>query len=145
MRISDWSSDVCSSDLPIALDTVDGQIQWRRAADGWRIGSPAFAWTWVGTSGDGHFDLQLPDEAGASPVLDLDANFAVQDVNRLKPFMLLHWSEHLRDWLTNSLKRGHASRGELMIHGQLADFPFTKPPDGNWKQIGSAACRDRGW
>src|SRR3546814_7481592 len=58
---------------PIALDTVDGQIQWRRAADGWRIGSPAFAWTWVGTSGDGHFDLQLPDEAGASPVLDLDA------------------------------------------------------------------------
>src|SRR3546814_12883999 len=97
MRISDWSSDVCSSDL--------------------------------GTSCDGHFDLQLPDEAGASPVLDLDANFAVQDVNRLKPFMLLHWSEHLRDWLTNSLKRGHASRGELMIHGPLADFPFTKHPD----------------
>lgn len=118
---------------PIALETVDGQIQWSRGAEGWRIGSPAFSWTWVGTSGDGHFDLQLPDEAGASPVLDLNANFAVQDINLLKPFMLLHWSDHLRDWLGNSLKRGHATHGELVIRGPLADFPFEKHPDGTWR------------
>ncbi|HET8880683.1 MAG TPA: DUF3971 domain-containing protein, partial [Solimonas sp.] len=118
---------------PLALDGFDGQIQWRRGGDGWRIGSPAFSWAWASTHGDGRFDLLLPAESGASPVLDLNANFAVQDVNQLKPYMLLHWSDHLRDWLDHSLKSAHASRGTLTIRGPLADFPFTKHPDGVWK------------
>lgn len=118
---------------PLALDGFDGQIQWQRGGDGWRIGSPAFSWTWASTRGDGRFDLLLPAENGASPVLDLNANFAVQDINQLKPFMLLHWSDHLRDWLEHSLKRAHASRGTLTIRGPLDDFPFIKHPDGVWK------------
>src|SRR3546814_7630252 len=34
MRISDWSSDVCSSDLRALSETVDGQMQTFAAKDG---------------------------------------------------------------------------------------------------------------
>src|SRR3546814_18402654 len=39
MRISDWSSDVCSSDLPIPTPDGDGRAGRMRAHRKWRSGS----------------------------------------------------------------------------------------------------------
>ncbi|MFT4047280.1 MAG: YhdP family protein [Solimonas sp.] len=118
---------------PLPLESLDAQLQWTRTADGWRFGSPAFAWQLAGTAGSGRFDLQLPANADASPLLDLQAHFSAQDVNRLKPYVPTHWSEHLRDWLNQGLVHGRVPRADLAIRGPLRDFPFAAHPSGSWK------------
>jgi uncharacterized protein (TIGR02099 family) len=118
---------------PIAFDGVDAQILWSRGSDNWRIGSPAFTWKAAGTDGSGRFDLRLPADHDGSPTLDLLARFTVDDLDRLKPYMALNWSEHTRDWLQNGLTAGRVSRGELTINGPLADFPFAQHRDGVFK------------
>ncbi|WP_028079961.1 YhdP family protein [Solimonas soli] len=117
----------------LQFESVDAQLQWTRGTDGWRITGPAFGWRLAGTTGSGNFELQLPADAERSPQLDLQARFSGQDVNRLKPYMPLHWSEHLRDWLDKGLARGRVPRAELAIHGPLRDFPFAAHPTGSWK------------
>lgn len=117
---------------PLRFDALDAQLQWSRVSDGWKLGAPAFSWQLAGSEGSGRFELQLP-QAGGSPLLDLQARFNAQDVNRLKPYMPTHWSQHLRDWLRDSLLRGRATRGDLLIRGPLADFPYVSHPTGVWK------------
>src|SRR3546814_18126111 len=46
MRISDWSSDVCSSDLMTALAE-------RHGADGWRVTSSGLRWRRIAGNGSG--------------------------------------------------------------------------------------------
>src|SRR3546814_13366567 len=55
MRISDWSSDVCSSDLPYLLppDPLDHLIAYQAFSD---AGVPVFAITIAGAT---HFDFSL--------------------------------------------------------------------------------------
>lgn len=118
---------------PVEFDAVDAQLQWRRGAAGWQLASPAFAFRTAGADGSGRFELELPRDDGESPRLDLNARFAVQDFNRLKPYMPQHWSQHLRDWLEHGLTGGRAPHGELTLRGPLRDFPFVERPDGVWK------------
>ncbi len=118
---------------PLAFDAVSAQLQWTRAADAWRVSSPAFNWTVAASSGNGHFQLQLPSQAAASPELDLSARFAVPDITTLKAYMPQVWPESLRDWLERGFIAGRVPRGELTLRGPLADFPFVKHPDGVFK------------
>lgn len=118
---------------PVAFEGVDAQVQWSRIADGWRVASPAFAWQMAGTSGSGNFELRLPSDAARSPYLDLRARFSAQDIHLVKPYMPLTWSEQLRHWLDDGLRRGRVPRAELAIRGPLRDFPFTHHPTGFWK------------
>src|SRR3546814_1552391 len=43
MRISDWSSDVCSSDLVAALNANDGSVIWKVKPTGPLRGAPTIA------------------------------------------------------------------------------------------------------
>src|SRR3546814_1284261 len=49
MRMSDWSSDVCSSDLGLLpIDDADALAARRRLSDmAWRIGFGAISWPWL--------------------------------------------------------------------------------------------------
>src|SRR3546814_2571080 len=79
MRISDWSSDVCSSDLPAACPRVDGELERkneqfdRSEASRWTIikGSPAAnatGLTFFGPRRSSHVFEMLADEG--DPVRD---------------------------------------------------------------------------
>src|SRR3546814_14602393 len=51
MRISDWSSDVCSSDLSLARNALTGQRDWQRY---WRNPAPKPSYDVVIVGGGGH-------------------------------------------------------------------------------------------
>ena len=125
--------DAFEQALPVA--SLSGDFGWKRgdaAAPGWRIGAPQFEWKLLGTSGHGQFSLLLPEQADASPNLQLTADFAAEDVIGLKPWIPKDWGAGTRDWLTRSLQRGHVSQGHLQLDGPLADYPFVEKPTGHW-------------
>lgn len=114
----------------LPFEALEAEVEWRRQGEGWTAGMPQFRWQLFGTQGRGRFSLGLP--RGASPVLDLSAQFSAEDVTRAKPMIPQHWGAGLRSWLDRSIVAGRAPRGELTIKGPLADFPFHKNPTGRW-------------
>ena len=118
---------------PLAFEALSAELQWQRAAAGWTLRAPDFAWRLAGSTGSGRLELQLPDAGGASPVIDLAARFSAENAVALKPFMPIHWGEHLRDWLQQAIRQGRVPRGDLAIRGALSDFPFDKGRAGEWK------------
>ncbi len=92
---------------------------------------PQFRWELWGLRGRGRLGLTLPADRG-SPVIDLAAQFSGQDVTRAKPLIPQAWGAGLRSWLDRSILAGRAPRGELVIQGPLADFPFHARPTGRW-------------
>jgi uncharacterized protein (TIGR02099 family) len=114
----------------VTVEAFEGEAEWRRLDDGWRIGLPQFRWELLGTRGQGRFDLALPD--GRSPEIDLEAQFSSDDATRAKPLMPLQWSTGLRAWLDRSIISGRAPKASLVIKGPLADFPYEERKTGTW-------------
>ncbi|MGH8460494.1 MAG: YhdP family protein [Stenotrophobium sp.] len=119
--------------VPAPFDALTGELRWERLTAGWRLGMPAFSWRLAGSQGQGTVTLDLPGQAGQSPVLDLSAQFSDDDVTRLKPFIPKVWPDALEQWLTRGIGGGRVANGVLVIHGPLADFPFHKNHSGSWK------------
>ncbi|MGH8455981.1 MAG: YhdP family protein [Stenotrophobium sp.] len=118
---------------PVTFDTLAGEAQWSRQSDGWQIGMPSFAWTLLGTGGQGQFGLLLPDAEDSSPQLDLSAHFSAEDVTRAKVLIPRTWGDGLEDWLTRAIVSARVPRGDLTIRGPLADFPYAEQQTGSWK------------
>jgi len=115
----------------LPFEALEAEIEWRRQHDGWTVGLPQFRWQLWGTRGRGRLSLALP-HGGASPVLDLEAQFSSDDVTRAKPLMPQRWGAGLRSWLDRSILAGQAPRASLVIQGPLADFPFSVRQTGRW-------------
>jgi uncharacterized protein (TIGR02099 family) len=113
---------------PVPIDQLGADVSWQRTADGWQVRVPRFSWQLAGSQGQGDFELGVPQQAGSSPVLRLQANFSGPDVTRFKPYTPLTWGEHLRDWLQHAILAGKVSRGSLKIEGPLSDFPYAAKP-----------------
>lgn len=125
----------------VPFERFRGELQWHRATEGWQLTLPDFGWQLLGSQGEGRMILRWPQQAG-SPHLELDARFSAEDVNRLKPFMPLHWGPPLRNWLQTAIVQGRVTRGELQIRGPLADFPYHQRQTGEWKLDLDAAGLD---
>ncbi len=115
----------------VPLESFEGEVEWRRHDSGWTFGMPQFRWELWGLRGRGRLALTLPADRG-SPVIDLAAEFSGQDVTRAKPLIPQVWGPGLRSWLDRSIVAARVSRGELVIQGPLADFPFHARPTGHW-------------
>ncbi|MBI3171619.1 MAG: hypothetical protein HYZ32_03390, partial [Hydrocarboniphaga effusa] len=110
------------------FEALEGEIEWRRQSDGWKLNAPRFRWRLLGTRGNGRLDLLLPDDARRSPEINLNLQFSADDVTAAKPLMPRRWGPGLINWLDRSIVSGRAGRGELTIAGRLADFPFEGKP-----------------
>lgn len=118
---------------PVPFDTLSGQAQWKRRAEGWQLSMPGFGWSLASSEGRGQFELLLPADSARSPELDLSANFSAGDANALKPYIPLSWGQELKDWLERAIEAGRVPRAQLLIRGPLADFPFQDKSSGEWK------------
>lgn len=119
-------------DAPLTLEAFNGELQWQKLSEGWRLALPALDWKFAGSSGRGKLDLLIPQDAADSPVLNLSADFAATDVNAFKPYIPKQWGIGLKNWLTRSVEAGRVARGHLQINGPLADFPFDERRSGQW-------------
>src|SRR3546814_4385933 len=105
MRISDWSSDVCSSDLPEAVEVAVVEVEQRierRIASSHRSADPIVAWEVAAAfdraiGGEAHLVSQLRDDvvdagqdvaavmrsAGVGPVVEAAAGIVASAEERL--------------------------------------------------------------
>ncbi len=120
-------------DSALTLDALDADLSWARMPDGWRLRGDDLDWRMDSAAGSGQFELWLPDDPEVSPTLDLDSQFAVDDVTQGKPYMPKHWPDSLKRWLQRAIVSGRVPDARLQIHGPLRDFPFHKRPTGNWQ------------
>ncbi|MFP5357663.1 MAG: YhdP family protein [Gammaproteobacteria bacterium] len=116
----------------VPFEQFRGELQWLRRDTGWQLRLPDFGWQLLGSQGQGQLLLSWPQD-GEPPHLELDARFSARDVTRLKPFIPLRWGAPLRAWLQRAIEQGEVTRGELRIHGPLADFPYHQRQTGEWK------------
>jgi uncharacterized protein (TIGR02099 family) len=117
----------------VPFERLSGEARWSRRAEGWQLELPAFAWKLASIAGSGQMNLLLPAAQGQSPELNLSASFSAGDANSVKPFMPLVWHDNLHAWLNRAIVSGRVPRGQLEIHGPLADFPFHERKTGAWK------------
>ena len=129
---------------PLPVAALSGDFGWKRVSPGanagenpgglagWRIAAPQFDWKVLSSSGHGQFGLLLPDQAEASPVLQLTADLAAADPVGLKPWMPKDWGAGTHEWLNRALLHGHVAQGHLQLDGPLADYPYAEKPTGHW-------------
>lgn len=115
-------------DWPVALrevmtPAVQGELLlWRDPLAAWclsaldlQLTDPAYA---LAAEGDLCFD-------GGAPKVDLRVAVAPADITVAKKFWILHrMPPPAVRWLDAALQGGRLQRGELLLHGDLADWPF---------------------
>lgn len=115
----------------VPFEALEGELEWRRHSDAWKLNAPRFQWRLLSARGAGRLELLLPDAEQGSPEINLHMQFSSDDVTAARPFMPKHWGQDLITWLDRSIVSGRAERAELTIAGRLADFPFDGKP-GNF-------------
>jgi uncharacterized protein (TIGR02099 family) len=117
-------------DQPLPLAELSGSLNWRREGSDWLLGSQQLRWHGPGDLA-GRADLALRlFGAGGTPRIDLDASFAGQDIDAVRPFIprvpdVL--DEDVRAWLHSAIRSGKVSQGRLQIRGLLNHFPYHNP------------------
>jgi uncharacterized protein (TIGR02099 family) len=112
----------------VPFEALEGEIEWRKLSDGWKLNAPRFQWELLSTRGNGRLELLLPESAQRSPEINLSMQFSADDVTAAKPLMPKHWGPGLINWLDRSIISGRATKADLTIAGRLADFPFEGKP-----------------
>src|SRR3546814_18105242 len=125
MRISDWSSDVCSSDLSFALDTGTFDIQAGGKA---RLRKKTFEYTQDKYDGvDG--ELTLADVLGRQ-------SYSLADIEPVVG------KEGERDLLAGGFDRFILNPIDTLYESSAADY---SGKEAIYQEVGKASCRERVW
>src|SRR3546814_6897683 len=91
MRISDWSSDVCSSDLVTVVIAVDDKAQLENASVRSRVNAEdASAGALLGY--EQALDQVLPEAINPSKLFDLDSSRSEEHTSELQSLMRLSYA-----------------------------------------------------
>lgn len=111
---------------PFAITRLEGKLQWWHAYDAWHVRSPDLAFESKDIQTELTLNLSIPDSA-ASPFLDLQAHFADGDVQQTWRYLPVGIMDNdLVNWLDHGVVDGHIKDGNVLFHGRLRDFPFSK-------------------
>lgn len=116
------AGEVFRNDL--AVDRLTGRIDWRRDVGGWRASAHKLVVENPDITADARFVVTGGPER-PRPYLDLVADFGngnVAHAARYLPAGEMH--PHAVAWLDRALVNGRLSSGAILVHGNLADFPF---------------------
>ncbi|MFY9316918.1 MAG: YhdP family protein [Burkholderiales bacterium] len=118
----------------IALDALGGEISWERAADGAlavRIASLNYANADLAGTAYGSYAWR-GEGAG---VIDLTAQLQRADGRATARYLPLSsvMGERTREWVARAVLAGQASEARLRLKGDLRDFPFVDPAQGQFQ------------
>jgi uncharacterized protein (TIGR02099 family) len=117
----------------VALESLNGRIEWQRQAGGTRIELPSLAFSNADLSGAAHGSYLYPG-AGRGTI-DLSVLLNRADGTRLERY-LPHGSimgEGTRAWLAGAIPAAQASDVRVRLRGDLRDFPFADPASGEFR------------
>ena len=115
---------------PLALDSLQANVGWTRGADGLEVhvedarfanadaaGTAAGSWR---AHGDG------------PGIVDVRGHLSRATAEPAGRYLPLALNEHIRAWIARAVVRGTSNDVDLVLRGDLADFPF---PDGRGGQF----------
>lgn len=106
------------------VDTRGGRIAWNRSADAPRLDVYNLGFTADGIQGQFTGSAQW-DETNDDPQLSLVADVTSGDVAALRRYIPAGvLSERLVSWIRRGIVGGRITRGSVLVHGRMADFPF---------------------
>ncbi len=132
---------------PLAFESVSGTVRWQRDADALSvsIGDLAFANAHATGTASGTW-RSLPAGPGA---IDLRAQLGRVAAENLHRYLPIRLNEHVRDWVRRALVKGTVSDAQLVLKGNLADFPFVQGKRGQFlvtaKAQGATLDYAEGW
>lgn len=112
---------------PLQVESVTADLEWRVAAQGWdwNLNRLAAHNQDVQVSGTGK--LAMPRKKPAH--IDLKLQFATQRrVDNVRDYIPAIVPETTAHWLKTAIVQGYVPKGEMLLRGELAHFPFDKKP-----------------
>lgn len=125
----------------IALTQLDTRLQWRIEADpagsGSRIDARLRDLHLANADLEGRFDAQWRGSTAASAdspgTLDLSGRLTRADAIRVPRYLPLVVDHSVRDYFERALQGGRAFGVTVRVRGDLADFPFRSPTQGEFR------------
>ena len=109
----------------LTVDRLAGRIDWRQTDENWILRSRRIELEAPGIKTASRMKLVLPNN-GRSPFLDLQTAFSIDDAGQtLRYLPVTIMNPDTVAWLDRAFVAGRVRDGGLLIHGELADFPFT--------------------
>ncbi len=120
----------------IALDSLNGEVGWERTGTGTggvtvRLGNLSFANEDLAGTAYGSYSW-----SGEGPgVVDLTAQLSRADGKSTAKYLPLSslMGERARDWVAAAVLAGQSSDARLRLKGDLRDFPFIDPAQGQFQ------------
>lgn len=108
----------------LVISKLEGDLDWRQTAEQWILSSEMLALDSLEFKSKNRLLLKLP-KTGGQTFMDLQNSFVIEDVSKAKHYLPTGIMDPLVvDWLDHAFISGHIPTGGLLVHGNLADFPF---------------------
>jgi uncharacterized protein (TIGR02099 family) len=115
-------------DPELPFEQLQLQAKWTRpGAGGLQLQLDRLAFVQDGVAGDMHGSYQGTLSASGKPsagVVNLAANVPEFDLRRIGRFLPMALPQGTREWLVGALQAGRASDVQMVLKGDLAQFPF---------------------
>jgi uncharacterized protein (TIGR02099 family) len=108
----------------LALNGLQGTLVWERSGTGWQIATDAL--TLHSPDASVQVSGRIVQETGSDqgPFLDISTHAGPADARAALAYLPLRRDNHLRQWLAHSVMSGRMLSGDLILRGNLGDFPF---------------------
>jgi uncharacterized protein (TIGR02099 family) len=121
---------------PLVLEKLQGQVEWLRLEEGWRIQSHELVAENADLKTRTRIKMDLPSDPEASPFLDLQTDFIQGEVSSAYLYLpVAIMPEGVVGWLDRSLVSGRVTSGSCVVRGHLRDFPYEKNQAGRFEVL----------
>ena len=109
---------------PLSVQRLSSRIQWRQNPEDWYVQAQDIVLNARDGRARGDFELRLPKDKTLSPVLKSRLDFSDGDGSHIAQYIPLTLPEDLRAWIAHAVLAGRVTRGHVLYHGALRNFPF---------------------
>ncbi|AMK77156.1 MULTISPECIES: YhdP family protein [Methylomonas] len=105
---------------------LQGRIDWRQTDTDWQIASENLQLDSTAFHTQTHLQLSIPKN-NDSAVIDMRTRFGnFKDISKVPQYLPAKiMGKDAVAWLDDAFIGGHIDKGEMLLKGKLADFPFT--------------------
>jgi uncharacterized protein (TIGR02099 family) len=108
---------------PFVLSALAGNIAAWHADGDWHLGVDALDFSGTGFAGQARGEVVMP-AAGGPPFMDMYATIDHADMPAAKLFWPHSMSAGTVEWLDRGLISGEVQQGQVLVRGNLKDWPF---------------------
>ena len=117
--------------VPVSELTAD--LSWKHERTGWVVQLARGQLSNADLSGDVQFTWSSPVAAQTLGTLDLQANIRRVEARHVARYLPLTLHDKVRHYLRDALKQGSADNVKLRVRGNLDQFPFMPPHQGEFR------------